>query len=158
MNRCVNISKCYSIEKMKYNLLSTSPVPTIIPRLIVGLVFLSEGLQKFLFPELVGTGRFMKIGFANPEFWANFTGAFEIACGALLLIGLFTRFVSIPLLIIMVVAFIKTKIPIFLDRGFWAMAHEYRTDFAMTLLLIFLLYFGGGRFSMDKKYFSRERK
>lgn len=39
----------------------------IIVRLIVGLIFLSEGVQKYLFPELLGTGRFLKIGFSNPE-------------------------------------------------------------------------------------------
>lgn len=143
---------------MKNKILYTQSTPTIIPRLIVGLVFLSEGLQKFLFPELVGTGRFTKIGFSNPEFWANFTGVFEIICGILLLFGLLTRLASIPLLIVMLVAFIKTKIPVLADRGFWAMAHEYRTDFAMTLLLVFLLYFGGGRFSFDRKYFRSERK
>ncbi len=126
--------------------------------MIVGLVFLSEGLQKFIFPALVGSGRFMKIGFVNPAFWANFTGTFEIACGVLLLLGLFTRLAAIPLLMIMAVAFIRTKIPILLGQGFWAMAHEYRTDFAMTLLLVFLLYFGGGRFSLDRKYFSNEGK
>ena len=107
---------------------------------------------------MVGTGRFTKIGFSNPEFWANFTGVFEIICGILLLFGLLTRLASIPLLIVMLGAFIKTKIPVLTDRGFWAMAHEYRTDFAMTLLLVFLLYFGGGRFSFDRKYFRSERK
>ena len=143
---------------MKNSILYTQSIPAIIPRLIVGLVFLSEGIQKFIYPELVGTGRFIKIGFSNPEFWANFTGAFEIICGLLILLGLLTRLASIPLLIIMLVALVKTKIPILMDKGFWSMAHEYRTDFAMTLLLIFLLWYGGGRFSLDRKYFSSETK
>ena len=39
----------------------------IIVRLIVGLIFLSEGVQKYIFPELLGTGRFLKIGFSDPE-------------------------------------------------------------------------------------------
>ena len=38
----------------------------ILIRLIVGLVFLSEGIQKYLFPELVGTARFENIGFTYP--------------------------------------------------------------------------------------------
>lgn len=143
---------------MKNSILYTQSTPAIIPRLIVGLVFLSEGIQKFIYPESVGTGRFIKIGFSNPEFWANFTGAFEIICGLLILLGLLTRLASIPLLIIMLVALVKTKIPILMDKGFWSMAHEYRTDFAMTLLLIFLLRYGGGRFSLDRKYFSSETK
>jgi uncharacterized membrane protein YphA (DoxX/SURF4 family) len=133
------------------SVIRTPKIPTLFCRLAVGLIFLSEGIQKYLFPDVVGTGRFIKIGFSNPSFWAYFTGAFEIVCGILILIGLFTRLAAIPLLIIMMVAFITTKIPIFFDKGFWPMAHEYRTDFAMTLLLIFLLIYGGGNFSIDKK-------
>jgi putative oxidoreductase len=125
----------------------------IIIRLIVGMVFLSEGIQKYLFPELVGTGRFEKIGFSDPAFWAYFTGAFEIICGSLILLGLLTRLASIPLLIIMMTAFVTTKLPILMDKGFWVMAHEYRTDFAMTLLLIYLLIFGAGKWSIDSKLF-----
>jgi uncharacterized membrane protein YphA (DoxX/SURF4 family) len=123
----------------------------LLIRLIVGLIFLSEGIQKFLFPELVGAGRFEKIGFENPEFWAMFVATFEIVCGSFVLIGFLTRLASIPLLIIMITALITTKIPILLNKGFWQMAHEYRTDFAMTMLLIFLIIFGAGRFSADKK-------
>lgn len=123
----------------------------LLIRLIVGLIFLSEGIQKFLFPELVGAGRFEKIGFENPEFWAMFVATFEIVCGSFVLIGFLTRLASIPLLIIMITALITTKIPILLNKGFWQMAHEYRTDFAMTMLLIFLIVFGAGRFSADKK-------
>ena len=124
---------------------------SILPRIIVGLVFLSEGVQKYLFPELVGSGRFEKIGFTNPEFLASFVASFEIICGVLVLIGLLTRLASIPLIIIMSTALITTKIPIFLNKGFWTMAHEYRTDFAMTLLLIYLLIYGAGKWSVDSK-------
>jgi uncharacterized membrane protein YphA (DoxX/SURF4 family) len=123
----------------------------ILVRLIVGLIFLTEGIQKYLFPELLGTGRFLKIGFSHPEFWAYFTGTFEIICGSFILIGIFTRLVSIPLLIIMLTAFVTTKWPIFIDKGIWPMAHEYRTDFALTILLIYLLIYGGGSWSVDSK-------
>ena len=60
-----------------------------------------------------------------------------------------TRLVSIPLLIIMVTAIVTTKIPLFLDEGFWTMAHESRTDFAMTLLLIYLVMYGASKLSID---------
>jgi len=123
----------------------------IIIRLVVGLIFLSEGIQKYLYPGLIGTGRFEKIGFTDPAFWAYFTGAFEIVCGILILIGLLTRLASIPLFIVMITAFVTTKWPILMEKGFWAMAHEYRTDFAMTLLLIYLLIYGSGRWSVDSE-------
>src|SRR4030066_288418 len=77
---------------------------TIIIRLIVGAVFLSEGIQKFLFPAIRGAGRFEKIGLPSPEFLGSFVGTFEILCGVLILIGLFTRLASIPLIVIMLVA------------------------------------------------------
>jgi len=124
---------------------------TLLPRLIVGLIFLSEGIQKFLFPELVGTGRFEKIGFSDPAFWAYFAGTFEIICGSLILLGLLTRIAAIPLFIIMMTAFITTKWPLLMDKGFWVLAHEYRTDFAMTLLLIYLFIYGSGKWSIDMK-------
>jgi len=130
-------------------LLYTTNLPTLLCRLAVGLIFLSEGIQKYIL--LDATARFTKIGFSNPAFWVHFTGAFEVVCGILILLGLLTRLAAIPLLIIMIVAFITTKVPILIDKGFWSFAHEYRTDFAMTLLLIYLLVYGGGRHSIDKK-------
>ncbi len=122
---------------------------SVLPRLIVGLVFLSEGIQKFLFPELVGAGRFEKIRFENPDFLAAFVASFEIACGILVLAGLTVRLAAIPLFIIMMTAITATKIPILQEKGFWQMAHDSRTDFAMTLLLVFLLVYGAGKFSVD---------
>jgi putative oxidoreductase len=124
---------------------------SVLPRFIVGLIFLSEGIQKFLFPELVGAGRFEKIGFANPEFLASFVASFEIVCSTLIIIGLCVRIAAIPLFIIIITAIITTKIPILLEKGFWSMAHEARTDFAMTILLIYLLIFGSGNWSIDSK-------
>ena len=122
---------------------------SLIPRIIVGLVFLSEGIQKFLYPEIVGVGRFEKIGFENPEFWAYLVAGFEVVGGFLIFVGLLTRLAAIPLLTIMATALISTKIPILLNEGFWFMAHAARTDFAMTMLLVFLLIYGAGKWSVD---------
>jgi uncharacterized membrane protein YphA (DoxX/SURF4 family) len=128
---------------------------SVIPRLIVGLVFLSEGIQKFLFPAL-GVLRFEKIGFMHPAFLSSFTGTFEIVCGIMVLVGLFTRLAAIPLFIVIMTAIGSTKIPILTEQGFWAMAHEARTDFAIFLLIIFLFIYGAGRGSAD--YFFIKRK
>jgi putative oxidoreductase len=122
---------------------------TILIRLIVGIVFLSEGIQKFLFPAL-GATRFANIGFAHPEFVAAFTGSFEILCGTMVLLGFLTRFASIPLIIIMLVAIITTKISILGNDGFWKMMHESRTDLSMLTGSIFLLISGAGKWSVDR--------
>jgi uncharacterized membrane protein YphA (DoxX/SURF4 family) len=121
----------------------------ILIRLIVGAVFLSEGVQKFLFAEALGVGRFTKIVIPYPELLAPFVGVCEIVCGVLLLLGLFTRFAAVIMIINMMVAIASTKIPIFLKSGFWTMAHEARTDWAMLLGSLFLLIVGGGRWSVD---------
>ena len=120
-------------------------------RLLVGAVFLSEGIQKFLFPNDLGVGRFVKIGIPAPQVMAPFVGVVEIVCGALIILGLLTRFAAIALIIDMLVAISTTKIPIMLKSGFWAMAHESRTDYAMLLGAVFLLIVGAGRASMDAR-------
>jgi putative oxidoreductase len=131
-------------------LLRTSAGPTVILiRLMVGAVFLSEGIQKFLYPAEVGSGRFEKIGLPSPEILGPLVGGFEIVCGALVLLGLFTRLAVLPLLTIMTVAIISTKIPILMESGFWKMAHAARTDFSMMLGSLFLLIVGAGAWSVD---------
>lgn len=124
------------------------PAVTLI-RLIVGAVFLSEGIQKFLFPDELGVGRFIKIGIPAPDVMAPFVGGCEIVCGVLVLIGLLTRLAAIPLIIDMLVAISTTKIPLLLKSGLWAMAHEARVDYALLLGLIFLFLVGAGAWSVD---------
>jgi putative oxidoreductase len=131
-------------------LASTAPASVILIRLVVGWVFLSEGIQKFLFPVALGAGRFAQIGIPNPQIMAPLVGAVEILFGGLLILGLFTRPATIPLLIVISVAIRTTKVPILMKQGFWAMVHEARTDFCMVFGLVFLLIVGAGRLSLDR--------
>jgi uncharacterized membrane protein YphA (DoxX/SURF4 family) len=121
---------------------------TILIRLIVGTIFLSEGIQKFLFPEALGVGRFIKIGIIYPEFSSPFVGTIEILAGILLLAGMLTRIASVLLFINISVAIITTKIPM-LQNSFWTFAHESRTDFSMFVGTLFLIIKGGGYWSVD---------
>jgi uncharacterized membrane protein YphA (DoxX/SURF4 family) len=143
---------------------------TILVRIMVGLVvFFPEGIQKLAFPSILGAGRFAAIGIPYPNFTGPFVGVVEIACGALVILGLFTRLAVIPLIVIMVVAILSTKVPILLGHnfwifhlpklpryGFWSMMHEARDDFAMLLGLLYLLMEGGGAWSIDA-LLSRDR-
>ena len=137
---------------------------TVLIRLMVGGVFLSEGIQKFLEPASLGAGRFAAIGIPWPDVSGPFVGVVEIVGGALLLAGLATRLATVPLIINMGVAIVSTKIPILLgygfwgftlrelsSYGFWSMAHEARTDVAMLLGSIFLLIVGAGPWSADAR-------
>lgn len=128
----------------------------VLVRLIVALVFLSEGIQKFLYPAELGVGRFVEIGIPFPAVMAPFVGIVEILGGVLLLLGLVTRLASIALIIDMLVAIAVTKIPTLLASGFWKMAHEARVDFSMLLGLLFLLIVGSGAWSVDGMFRQRE--
>ncbi len=128
----------------------------LVVRMLLGLVFLPEGIKKFLFPEQWGAGRFEKIGIPEPALMAHFVGAVEIVCGLLLLFGLLTRLATIPLLVDIAVAIATTKIPLLWRAtavsakvGFWPMQAESRTDFAMLMGLVFLLLAGAGSLSLD---------
>lgn len=134
---------------LKRTISTNAPGWVILIRLATGAVFLSEGIQKFLFPAALGVGRFTKIGIPDPEIMAPFVGVVEIGCGTLLMLGLLTRLATVPLIIDMLVAIATTKIPILLKSGFWAMAHEARTDFTMLLGCLFFLIVGAGRWSAD---------
>src|SRR5713226_2341665 len=126
-------------------------------RVLVGWVFLSEGIQKFLFPEALGVGCFVKIGIPWPLVMAPFVGVVEIVCGTLLLIGLLTRLAAIPLLIDICVALYSTKIVSLAKNGVWSTLHEARTDVSMLLGVIFLVLVGGGTFALDNFLRSRNK-
>ena len=149
---------------LRERILRTRDEPAIIlVRLLVGLVvFFPEGLQKLLFPALLGAGRFASIGIPAPHVMGPFVGVVEIVCGALIVIGLLTRLAAIPLIIVMIVAIVSTKVPILLGRdflmfhlprvsryGLWSMLHEARADFCMLLGCLYLLIVGGGGWSLD---------
>ena len=149
-----------------------APGWSVLIRLIVGLVvFFPEGIQKVMFPAILGTGRFANIGIPYPELMGPFVGVVETVCSALIILGLFTRLAAIPLIIVMVVAIFSTKVPILLGHdfwifhvpkiaryGFWSVMHEARDDFAMLFGSIYLLIEGGGAWSLDALIAARRER
>ena len=150
-----------------YSLFETkAPVWNVLIRLQIGLiVFLPEGIQKLIFPDVLGAGRFARIGIPFPDLMGPFVGVVETLCGLLIILGLFTRPASIPLVIIMIVALVSTKLPILVGHdvwifhlaqdikrtGFWSMIHEARADLTMLLGCLYLLIVGAGRWSFDAR-------
>ncbi len=137
---------------------------TILIRLAIGLVvFFPEGIQKLIFPDILGAGRFAKVGIPWPELTGPFVGTVELVCGALIIVGLFTRLAAIPLIVTMLVALVATKLPILLGHGFgpfslpdfkrygfWSAQQEARADLTMLLGCLYLLIVGSGRWSLDR--------
>ena len=139
-----------------------APTAVLLIRLAVGVIFASEGFQKFLYADAQGAGRFAKIGLPMPDLTGPFVGVVEIVCGLLVLTGLLVRVAALLLVIDMVMAVASTKIPILLGHGyagfthtfapkagFWSFLHESRTDLSMLLSAIFLLIVGAGPWSVD---------
>ncbi len=128
------------------------PASILLIRLAVGLIFFTQGILKHIDPNM-GLARFTRIGFPHPYFTAHFVGAFEIVCGILVLLGLWTRASAVPLLIVITTAIATTKIPELFraNQGFWYMVSDARTDFAMFSSLLFLILAGGGAWALDRQ-------
>jgi putative oxidoreductase len=147
---------------MRKLLATSAPAAVILVRLLVGGVFLAEGVQKFLYPAELGAGRFARIGIPAPDAMGPFVGAAEIVCGGLIVVGVLTRVAALVMLVNISVALISTKLPILLGQpvgpfslakmarsGFWSAVHEARTDLSMWLGSLFLILVGAGLWSVD---------
>ena len=140
-----------------------APSALLVLRIAVAFVFVTEGIQKFLYPEALGVGRFIKIGIPYPDISAPFLGGVEIVAGALVLLGLFTRLAAFALVVDMIVAITATKLPTLLGYGFWGFAgpsgktgfwtaaHEARLDLMMLASCLLLLAIGPGAASFDQR-------
>ena len=136
-------------------------LPMILVRVIVGVVFLTEGILKFLRPSELGVKRFAHIGLPYPHLLAPVVGAVEIAGGAALIFNFFAGDAALLLLMVILTAIFTTKVPVLtghhlgpfgppkLDRyGILTFIHEARTDLAMLFGLIAILLDSGMRISL----------
>lgn len=144
-------------------------LPLLLIRILVGLVFVTEGLLKFLEPAELGSGRFAHLGLPAPHLLAPFVGAVEILSGVSIALNLYTGEAAVLLLCVIVTALVTTKIPILLGHalgpfgaprssgrgGLLAFLHESRTDLAMLFCLIALLIDAGVRFRRGKPLYQR---
>jgi uncharacterized membrane protein YphA (DoxX/SURF4 family) len=89
----------YRAAKSRADLFDTqAPGWSILVRLLVGLVvFLPEGLQKPIFPDILGAGRLTRIVIPLLDVMGPFVGVVETVCGALIIVGPFTRLAAIKM-------------------------------------------------------------
>ena len=119
-------------------------LPMILVRVIVGLVFLTEGILKFTEPGELGVGRFVHIGLPFPHLLAPFVAVVEIVAGAAMILGFCAGDAALLLLCVIVTALVTTKLPILLGHsvgpfsaphmsryGLLGFLHEARTDLCM---------------------------
>jgi len=124
----------------------------ILVRVIVGAVFLTEGILKFVYPGELGAARFAHIGLPFPHVLAPLVGSIEIAAGGALILGFYAGDAALLLLVVILTAIATTKIPILLGHplgrfapgrlehyGVLSFIHEARTDLAMLFGLVAIL-------------------
>jgi len=140
----------------------------IFVRLSLAGVFIFEGLQKLTHANELGAGRFTRIGVPAPELFGPLVGSIELIAGILFLVGYVSRIAAVPIIVIMIVAIVSTKIPILLGREWWmfslrdlerygflSFTHETRTDWAMLMGAFYMLFAGSGRWSLDARFAAR---
>jgi len=140
-------------------------LPMILVRVVVGLVFVTEGILKFVRPAELGSGRFAHIGLPLPYVLAPVVGAVEIAAGAAVILNLYAGDAALLLLVVILTALVTTKVPILLGRhvgpfqppkldhyGFLSFMHEARTDLCMLFGLVAILLDGGMKVGQRRQW------
>lgn len=143
-------------------------LPMILVRVMVGVVFLTEGILKFVEPGELGSGRFAHIGLPFPGFLAPLVGVVEVIAGGATIFGLYAGDAALLLLIVIFTAIVTTKIPILLGHNFGRFAppklshygvlsflHEARTDLCMVFGCMAVLLDGGMKLVRRKIWFER---
>ena len=122
-----------------------------ILRIALGGILIPHGLQK-LFGLFGGMGfarnaeLFDKLGYAPGVFWGTLVGCTELIGGALLVLGLFTRFAAAAVLIFMLTAMHFTS-----AKGFFWSAGGMEYSLLIGVCALFFLIRGGGPYSLDHK-------
>ncbi len=121
----------------------------LLIRLFWGGLFFRAGFGKLLTIDSV-IGFFQTLNIPAPAFSAYLTAIIECFGGALLFIGLGSRLVAIPLIIIMIVAFLSAY-PDSLQLLFSKpTALTMREPFAFFFACMIILIFGPGKYSVDQ--------
>jgi putative oxidoreductase len=126
-------------------------LPGLAARLCIGLTFIGTGWGKLHHLDKV-IAFFTSLGIPAARIQAPFVAGVELTCGTLVLIGLFTRVASVPLIGTMVVAILTAK------RGD---IHElndllFMPEFMCIVLLLWLIVKGAGDVSVDKVLTTKE--
>jgi putative oxidoreductase len=137
-----------------YNALSEFAEPIL--RIALGAILIPHGMQK-LFGSFGGMGLtrnaalFDKLGYSPGMFWGTLVGLTEFIGGIMLVIGLFTRFAAVAVLIFMLVAIKYTS-----AKGFFWTAGGMEFPILLAVVALFFVIRGSGPWSVDHKILQRE--
>jgi putative oxidoreductase len=119
-------------------------LPPTLARFTLGWIFLWSGWGKLHDLDSV-IEFFGSLGIPHPELQAPFASATELVCGTLVLVGLFTRLASVPLIVTMVVAIVSAQ-----RENVAALGDLFGlAEYLYIVLLLWLGIAGGGPLSLD---------
>ncbi len=124
----------------------------LLARVAVAYGFYEPAMQKWSDIDSVATW-FGSIGIPLPTLNAYMAATTEIVGVVLLTLGLFTRLISIPLMVVMVVAIVTVHLP----NGFSAGENGFEIPLYYMLFLGIFASFGAGKFSLDHLLFGEDQ-
>jgi putative oxidoreductase len=119
--------------------------PPLFARVVIGVVFTHSGFGKWTHLDQV-VKFFSDLGIPFPQLQAPFVASVELVCGALVLVGLGTRLVAVPLIGTMVVALATA----FGEKITGLNALFGLAEFLYIVLLVQLAVGGAGALSLDR--------
>lgn len=123
----------------------------LLVRLMLAYGFYEPAMSKWNNIDSVA-GWFESMGMPFPTVNAYLAATTEILGVGLLVLGLFTRLISLPLIIIMIVAIFTVH----LDNGFSAATNGFEIPLYYMLFLMVFVTHGAGKFSLDNIFFQNE--
>ncbi len=131
-------------DKFANSMGNIKDIPLLFLRLILAYGFYQPGLNKVKDFNSVAQW-FDSMNFPLPTFSAYLTGITEFLGFILLFLGLGTRIISIPLMIVMIVAILAVH----WSNGFAAGENGFEIPLYYLLMLFTLMVFGSGKVSVD---------
>ncbi len=128
--------------------------PILLARLSIGLEFFLSGKGKLgKLDEL--TAYFVTLKIPAPGVNAAVTATTECVCGALLVLGLLTRLAAAPLVVVMAVAILTAQLKTVKEP--FLSNFLYLVEWSFVVILVWLVFAGGGKASLDHVIASRRR-
>lgn len=123
----------------------------LLARLAIAYGFYEPAMMKWKDISSVAEW-FGSMGIPFPTLNAYMAASTEVAGVVLLTLGLLTRAISIPLIVVMIVAIVTVHLP----NGFSAGSNGFEIPLYYMLFLILFLTQGAGRFSLDRLIFGEK--
>jgi len=127
-------------------------IALLIARLIIAYGFYEPAMSKWKDIDSVA-GWFASMGIPFPTLNAYMAAGTEILGVGLLVLGLFTRLISLPLIVIMIVAIFTVH----LDNGFSAGTNGFEIPLYYMIFLMIFVSHGAGKFSLDNVFFNKNK-